>query len=142
MILLDAYALIALLLDEPPAAEVDSMVRTGDCAVVSVNLAEVLDHLLRRRSVPPDAIAESVGPLLDEVIEVRPVGTDAAWRASTIRATHYRRKVAELSLADCLLLASARIDDEIATSDPVIATVARAEKIALRALPDSDGSAP
>lgn len=142
MILLDAYALIALLLDEPPADDVERLLDAGEVAMVSVNLAEVLDHLMRRRSVTHEVLAGSVGPMLDEVITVLPVEDADAWRAASIRATHHRRRVAELSLADCFLLAAATAEDRIATADPVIAAVARAEGIELLALADSAGRLP
>jgi hypothetical protein len=70
-------------------------------------------------------------------------GTTEAWRAADLRARYYDRKARALSLADCLLLAHVCTGgDEIATADPAIADVARAEGLALIPLPDSAGARP
>jgi hypothetical protein len=45
-------------------------------------------------------------------------------------------------MADCFLLAAASVDDRIATADSAVAAVARAETIAVVALPDSAGQHP
>jgi PIN domain nuclease of toxin-antitoxin system len=46
-VLLDAFALIALLRDEPAADEVETILRRGEAAMSAVNLAEALDVLQR-----------------------------------------------------------------------------------------------
>ncbi|MGH2760555.1 MAG: PIN domain-containing protein [Actinomycetota bacterium] len=142
MILLDAYALLAYLLNEPAADHVMSILRGGECSISSVNLTEVLDQLQRLHGLPAGEIAEVVSALLTEVIVVRSVGEVEAWRAADVRARHYRRKDAELSLADCILLASATEGESIATSDPVLAAAARSESVSVIALPDSHGQKP
>lgn len=85
---------------------------------------------------------ERLGPLLDESIAVLGVGSGTALRAGEIRAAHYHRKTAALSLADCLLLAAAGPEDKIATSDHAVAATARRLGIDLIPLLDSNGERP
>lgn len=65
-----------------------------------------------------------------------------ARRSGSLRARYYHRGECDLSLADCILLASAGDGERIATTDPAVATVARAEGIDVVALPDSSGQRP
>ncbi len=54
MILLDAYALVALLRGEAAGDEVEKLVRAGDCAATLVNVSECVDdvaNVLVRASV-------------------------------------------------------------------------------------------
>lgn len=51
MILLDAFALVALLVDEPAAERVERLLRGGQTGITAPALAEVVDHLVRRRGV-------------------------------------------------------------------------------------------
>ncbi len=85
---------------------------------------------------------ERLGPLLDESVAVLGVGSGAALRAGEIRAAHYHRKTSALSLADCILLAAAGLDDKIATSDRAVAATARRLGIDLIPLLDSKGERP
>ena len=47
MTFVDASALLALLLDEPGAPDVEGLLREGAVAMTSVNYAEVIDQALR-----------------------------------------------------------------------------------------------
>ncbi len=139
--LLDAYALVALLADEPAAAEVAELIRGGDAAVPAVNLAEAIDVTLRVHGVSETELRGLVGPLLDELLAVVVQGEDAAWRAAALRAAYYDRRSCALSLADCFLVAAAQ-GDRVATADPALAAVLRAEGVEVVALPDSSGARP
>lgn len=139
MTLLDAYGLVALLADEPAADEVERLLRSDECAVPAVNLAEAIDVLTRVHGVPGADVRAGLDPLLGEVVRVVAQGEAAAWRAAELRSKHYRRRLAPVSLADCLLLAAAGPDDTVATADPHVAHVARSEGIALVPLPDTAG---
>ena len=105
-------------------------------------MAEVVDKLVRRHRIGPEPLAEKLNPLLAESIAVLDVDASVAWRAGEIRAAHYRRKSAALSLADCVLLASAGPEDEIATSDRAVAATACKLGIDLIPLLDSNGGRP
>jgi PIN domain nuclease of toxin-antitoxin system len=136
--ILDAFALIALVRDEPAAAEVESVLRRGDAAITTTNLGEALDQLHRVDGVATSTLRDLLGPLLDE--GVRLIAYDAAlmWRAVELRARHYRRRGSELSLADCAVLAAAGEGDRIVTADPPLIRSARAESIRVLSLPGSD----
>lgn len=137
MILLDAYALLAYLRDEPAAESVTSLLRTHGCAMSAVNLTEVLDQLIRIDRLAARDVAEAVSGLIGGPIAVLSADENVAWRAAELRARYYRRKDSALSLADCILLACAGPDDAIATSDTGVAIAAREEGIGLRELPGS-----
>ena len=139
MILLDAYALIAYLRDEPAAESVQLLLATGGCAITAVNLAEVLDVLVRMLGREPDEVMRAP---LQLGLTVMAVGEPAGIRAGRLRAAHYRPRVCEVSLADCILAAMCGEDDRVATSDPALADLLRAESIGLLALPDSSGALP
>lgn len=141
MTVLDAYALTALLTDEPAADEVDPLVRAG-AAVSVVNLAEVSDVAQRVHGAHSVEVRTAVELLIATGLEVRTVAEGDAWRAAELRHRYYDRRSRALSLADCFLLAAAREGEAIATADPAVAEAARAEGIGVAALPDRRGRRP
>jgi PIN domain nuclease of toxin-antitoxin system len=142
LILLDAYALHAFVVGEEAADEVEQLLRTGPAAVVATNLAEIVDGLVRKEGWSDTDVVERLGMVVGPIVEVRPVADTVGWRAGLLRARHYRRTSCPVSLADCVLLASARPGERIATADPAVAAVARAEGIGLVPLPDTSGRRP
>ena len=136
MTLLDAYALIAFLTGGPAAAQVHGILREGDVAVTTINLAEALEVSERRRGLPIHRAMEILGPLLTGPIVSRPLDIPVARRAAELRAMHYKRASREISLADTVLIASATAGDRIATSDPDVLAVAATEQIATLPLPE------
>jgi PIN domain nuclease of toxin-antitoxin system len=144
MTLLDAYALVALIADEPAAEEVDAILREGQARIVIVNMAEAVDISQRTHGLPRDEIRAALEPLLLGRI-LSSVGSDEphAWLAADLRAQHYDRRTRALSLADCFLIAHALTDGgPIATSDSPLAGVAREMDVEVRALANSDGERP
>lgn len=139
MVLLDASALIAHLRDDPAAAEVDHLIRTRETSMVVVNAAEVIDKTLRDTGIDPARLEAVLEPLFAELLPLRAVESAAASRAGGLRAKHYDRVHSPLSLADCLLLAAAGGNDQIASSDRALLEAASAEGIAVLPLPDSSG---
>jgi uncharacterized protein with PIN domain len=139
---LDAYALIALVVDEPAASPVEKLLREHECRVSVIHLAEAVDVSHRRHDVPIAEIRSVLAPLFYEDVDLVQPDEDDAWRAAEMRGQYYNAKTCEVSLADCFLLAHAKGDDNVATPDPAIADVARAEGIAVLGLPDSSGRAP
>jgi len=97
---------------------------------------------MRKHQVSQPSLSERLGPLLDEALTVLAVDQRTAWRAGELRAAHYHRVDSALSLADCLLLASAGADDRIATSDRAVAATAHRLGIGLVPLLDSNGERP
>jgi PIN domain nuclease of toxin-antitoxin system len=142
LILLDASALVAFLYGEPAAGEVAALLRSGECATPAPCLAELVDQLIRRNGVQPDDVADHLGLLIEASLGVLAIENEIAWQAGELRAVHYRRSNADLSLADCLLLAAAGLDDEIATSDPAVIATARTLNLTVIPLPDSNGNRP
>lgn len=143
MTLLDAYALVAFLGDEPAATEVEELLRAGGCRVGLVNLSEAADVLGRVYGLDEAAVRLPIELLVEtEQLELIAPSRTTAWRAAGLRRAHYHRNDCALSLADCFLLATAERGEEIATADPAVAAAARTESLAVRALPDSSGRRP
>ncbi|HYY76625.1 MAG TPA: PIN domain-containing protein [Gaiellaceae bacterium] len=135
MTLLDAYALIAFLVGGPATPQVRAILREGDAAVATANLVEVLDVLQRVRGVPIPRAVEILEPLLGGSLTAIPLDSTVARHAAEIRARHYHRSSRPISLADAVLIGSAKPGDRIATADPDVLAVARAEKLDSVALP-------
>lgn len=139
MTLLDAYALVALLGDEPAAADVEGLLRAGQSAINAINLAEAVDVLYRIHGLPADSVDAALQPMIGAPLAVVPSTEQQAWRAAALRKKYYDRRLRPLSVADCFLLASVAGSDVIATADPVVVEVARAEGLGLAVLADARG---
>ena len=140
MILLDAYALTALLANEPAASEVEQLLSRTGTAIAAPNLAEAADRLARVHGIAVQrtrSAVESLEQALD--LGIRPAERDHAWRAAELRAKHYHRTRCPLSLGDCLLLAMTGDRDRLATADPHVLATAAAEGIDRIVLADSRG---
>jgi predicted nucleic acid-binding protein len=133
--LLDTYALVAFLVGGPASAQVRAVLREGGTAVASANLAETLDVSQRVHSLPISRAMEILDPLLGDLVTVVPLDAAMAQAAAEMRSKHYHRSSRPISLADAVLLASAKTDDRIATADPDVLAVAEQEGIATIALP-------
>jgi PIN domain nuclease of toxin-antitoxin system len=132
--LLDAYALIAFLAGGPAAPQVRSILRDGDAAVTSTNLAETLDVSQRVYGLVRRAM-EFIELLLDGPLTPLPLTPDTAVRAAAIRAEHHHRTRRPVSLADAVLIGSATEQDRIATADLDVIAAARDERVATIELP-------
>jgi PIN domain nuclease of toxin-antitoxin system len=137
--LLDAYGLVAWMAEEACADEVDDLLRAG-ASITSVNLAEVVDRMAR---VYVADVGLDVEALAATRLEVLPLDLALGIRAGDLRGRRYDRRTAAVSLADCVAAVTA-IDRRIplATSDPALASVVRAEGGEVVALPDSRGVRP
>jgi predicted nucleic acid-binding protein len=133
-VLLDAFAMIALLAEEPAADEVEAILHTGDAVITAINLAEALDVLQRVERVPRERLDALTGPLVRESLTLVPVDEPMARDAADIRARHYHRTRTPVSLADCVLVAAAKPDRALATADAPLIRVARAEGVEVRQL--------
>ncbi len=136
MTLLDAYALIAFMVGGPAAPHVRTVLREGDVAVASANLAETLDVSQRLYGLPIPRAMEILTPLLEGPLAIVVLDLDVAQRAAEVRAGHYHRSSRPLSLADAVLIASTKPGDRIATADPHVLAVAREEAIDVLELPE------
>lgn len=136
MILLDAAAVVAFLRGERAADKVEAILLSEDAAITSVNLAETFDVLTRVFGFDLDAVEARLVPLLATSLGLVPIGEAEARKGGAIRAAHYHRRLAPVSLADCLLIASAALlAAHIATSDEHLVEVAQREGIEVERLP-------
>jgi len=136
---LDAYAVIAFLRDEPAADQVRALLAAGDAALTAVGLGEVLDHLVRLAGGEEESVALDIAELglLDAIAIDAPIGA----AAGRLRARHYHRIRRAVSMADCLAAETARaLAQPLATADPHLLDVCHAEDIAAIVLPASNGS--
>ena len=129
MTILDEYALVAFLTGGPAAAQVRMILREGGAAVATANLAEALDVSERRAGIPVARSMQLLDPLFSGVLTEVPLDTRRARRAAEIRVAHYHRSRRPISLADAILVASARPEDRIATADLDVLDVAEAEQL-------------
>ena len=141
-VVVDAGPIVSVLLGDAAAQEVSSALDGRDCGVTVVNVAEVLDVLIRVHRAPVDDASEALGRFLADVARPIPTTRSLAEQAALIRARHYHRRDRDVSLADCFALAAAIPDADVATSDTAIARVARAEGLEVIALPNPRGRRP
>jgi PIN domain nuclease of toxin-antitoxin system len=134
-VLLDAFALIALLAEEPAADEVETLLRRGEAAITAINLAEALDVLQRVQGIPRERLEALTMPLVGEQMTLVTIDERIARDAADIRARRYHRARAPISLADCILLAATGESDALATADGPLIRAAEAEKLRVRVLP-------
>lgn len=142
---LDAQALVAGLTDEPARPEVEALLRDVEDppAISAANLAEVVDVLVRKLGFPVAEVEHRLDWLVRSALDVLPVDEAIGLLAGTLRSRHYHRTTRPVSLADCVGLATAVVRAErLATSDPALAAMARAEGVQVVALPDSSGRRP
>jgi PIN domain nuclease of toxin-antitoxin system len=136
--LLDAFALLAVLRDEPATDEVLELI-DGGAGISSLNAAEVLDKLRRTGSSEAQVEADLRGLGAEVVHPPEPVILEAG----LLRGRHYHHRRCPVSLADCVAAAhSVQLAVPLATADPYLITVARAEEREVRPLPDSTGKRP
>jgi predicted nucleic acid-binding protein len=132
---LDAYALIAFLIGGPAAANVRTLLREGKTAIAAPNLAETLDVSQRLYGLPVSRAMEALDPLFQGTLAVVALDLGLARNAAEIRARHYHRAECPISLADAVLIASAKPRGRVATADPHVLAIAEAEGIAVNGLP-------
>jgi predicted nucleic acid-binding protein len=158
VILLDAFAVLAYLKGEPASREVRRLLEPEPAPesegrpqphrpsaaghhgasqrprLTAIGVAECIDHLVRLVGVHEDEAALDLAQLgLGE-----PVHVDEALArgAGFLRARHYDRRTCAVSLADCVAAEAARVTGStLATADPHLLDVCRAEGIATLPLP-------
>jgi PIN domain nuclease of toxin-antitoxin system len=139
---LDAYAVIAYLRDEPCAGEVADLLR-GATILTSVSAAEVWDQMVRVFKADPDSVDADLALLNHAGLTVQAVTDELGMEAGRIHARRYHRERAAVSLADCVAASAALASDSpLATCDPALADVLRAEGGKVHPLPDSQGRRP
>jgi PIN domain nuclease of toxin-antitoxin system len=139
MTVLDAFAVLALLKDEPAAEHVERLLRSdGACAMTALGVAEVLDHLVRLTDVDEDDAVLDLAQL--SLAPAHAVDDDLAAKSGLLRARNYHRRHRAVSIADCVAAEVARmVGTPLATSDPHLLDTCLAEDILHIALPDTRG---
>jgi len=136
---LDASAVLSFMLGQPAAQHVEDLLRGPTC-LSAVNSAEVVNILVRRFGKDPDDVEADLTLLATTGMEIASVDADLAVRAGRLRARHYDRRNRKVSLADCVAAALAlQREFPLATSDPTLAAMVRAEGGTVQPLPDSQG---
>lgn len=142
MTLLDAYAVLAYLRDERAAEAVGELLVEPTVLTV-VNAAEVMDQLVRVYGRDADDVHADVSMLAYTGVRIAEVSVEVGLLAGRLRARHYHRERAPVSLADCVAAAAALSEGfPLATSDPPLAGLIRAEAGELYPLPDTNGRLP
>lgn len=122
-VVLDASAVLALLLDEPGAERVQAAV--GDSVASVVNWAEVAQHLLPRGV----DVALVRSRMFEAGLELEPLTTDDAERAARL---HQATRDLGLSLADrCCLALAGRLGRPALTADSTWSTASLDVRIEL-----------
>lgn len=126
-LVLDSWAVLAFVQDEPSAAEVERLFLgaqrgSGSLCMTSVNLGEVWYSIARRRS---DSVAEStVAEILRLGITVVAADWILARAAAELKAGH------PIAYADCYAAALAlQLDTEVVTGDPEFKQLQKKVKI-------------
>jgi len=138
-------ALVAALTGEPARAEVERLLRDREdpARIAAVNLAEVLDVMVRVKSFRWEQVDHAIGWLRAGGLEVVPTDDAIGLRAGKLRSRHYHHLRPAVSICDCVALATASVlAQSLATADPALAAVARAEGTKLFPLADSRGRLP
>jgi PIN domain nuclease of toxin-antitoxin system len=139
---LDAYAVVGFFRGERCADEVATLLRSPT-TIACVNAAEVVDQLVRVSGHDPDDVHADLEMLTRAGMTIDPLSAKTALFAGQLRARHYHRDHCAVSLADCIAAATAiTLRSPLATSDPALAMVVRAEDGDVHALPDSKGRRP
>lgn len=135
--IVDSYAVLALLRGEPAAEPVAQLLEEGGARLTGAGVAETVDHLVRLVGVSEDDAALDVAQLGVEVI---PVDEALAIAAGILRARHYHRRDRAVSIADCMVAAAAATQGvAVVSADPHLLDLCRDEGIARVVLPDSTG---
>jgi PIN domain nuclease of toxin-antitoxin system len=142
MMVLDAYAVLAYLRDERAAEAVGDLL-ARPTKLSAANAAEVLDQLVRVYGCDPDDVHADLVMLAHTGMELAPVSIEVGMLAGRLRARHYHRERVSVSLADCVAAATALCTGyPLATADPPLASLVRAEQGKIHALPDTSGRLP
>ena len=136
MIVLDSFAVLALLKDE---SATEQLVESDeDVALTALGVSEVLDHLVRLAGAEEDEAVLDLAQL--GLSSPSPVEVGVAMRSGLLRARHYHRTNRSMSLADCVAAETARsADARLASADPHLLDLCRDEGIVVIPLPDTAG---
>jgi predicted nucleic acid-binding protein len=139
MIVLDSFGVLALLRDEPAAAQVQQLIEGDEeTALTALGVSEVIDHLVRLMGADAEEAVLDLAQL--SLGSPSPVEAPMALQAGLLRARHYHRKSRAVSLADCIAAETARATgSRLVSADRHLLDLCQEEGIAVISLPDSAG---
>ena len=139
MIVLDSFAVLALLKDELASDLVQQIVESEqEVALTALGVTEVIDHLVRLAGAEEEEAVLDLAQL--GLASPSPVEVGVALQAGLLHARHYHRENRAVSLADCVAAETARsTGSQLASADPHLLDLCRDEGIAVIALPDGVG---
>ncbi|MDP4013878.1 MAG: PIN domain-containing protein [Candidatus Nanopelagicales bacterium] len=141
-VLVDAYAVIAYLRDEPASDQVADLLR-GQTLLAAVNAAEIMDQMVRVWHQDPDDVQVALALLVRSGMTIPDAGEVTALEAGRLRARHYDKRSCCVSMADCFAAATALAAGvPLATSDPDLVALVLAENGKALPLPDGRGHVP
>jgi len=135
-VILDAYALVAFLRGEAAAEEVARLL-CSPTRMSTVNVAEVMDQLVRVDGHDRDEVEIRLATLQVAGMTLHPANDELGIAAGALRAKYYHRSACNVSLVDCFAAATAlALDLPIATADPHLSELVRAEGGRVHVLPE------
>ncbi len=130
MTVLDASVVIAGLTD--PATDIfDDLLRGGVARISTINLAEVVDVLMRKHGSTREDVVDAVDLLVSIGLVIDGLSARQALAAGSLRARHFDKRTRPISMADCAVIALAsEVAESIASTDRTLLEVAVAEGVA------------
>lgn len=127
MTVLDASVVVGgLVLSHSQA--IDDLIRGQIVRISTINVAEVVDILMRRHGVEEAEVIDRIDLLRQAGLMMEPVSARRALDAGSLRARRYDKRSAAVSMADCVAIAlAAEVGEPIASSDRALLAVAVAE---------------
>lgn len=131
MTVLDASVIIAGLID-PSVTIFDDLLRGPAVGRVStVNVAEVVDVLMRTHGVDQEDVIDAIDILIEGGLTIDDLSARQALAAGAIRTRHFDRRTRAVSMADCVVVAlAAEVGEPVASTDGILLEVAAAEGVA------------
>lgn len=137
---LDASAVLAILLGEPGAQAATEAAATG--TITSINLAEVRDRMVRV-SRDRGRVVRALDALVDRGLQVTGCHREMAEQAADLRSEHYDGRQLPISLADCCAIAAAaKAEATLVSSDRDQLRVALRVGVTVLPIADSTGVVP
>lgn len=131
MTVLDASVVIDGL-TRPRSQAIDDLIRGQIVRISTLNVAEVVDILMRRLGVEEVEVIDRIDLLRQAGLMMEPLSARHALDAGSLRARRYDKQTAAVSMADCVAIAlAAEVGEPLASSDRALLAVAVAEGVAV-----------
>lgn len=129
MTVLDASVVVGgLVLSRSQA--IDDLIRGQIVRISTLNVAEVVDILMRRHGIEEAEVIDRIDLLRQAGLVMEPVSARRALDAGSLRARRYDKQSAAVSMADCVAIAlAAEVGEPVASSDRALLAVAVAEGV-------------